>query len=197
MYLDPSGYLSEEAVKNITIAVFVIISITALVVCTGGLAAAALGASSATIAAMTTAATVGGLTAGGVNLAIQSAKSGGEDLDINSIAFSSLIGSFSGLLSGAFGTLTSGSGGVTRLLIQKGMQAATNTIISVGMYVWSSNLKQEAVTTEGLFISAGGGFISGALFNLPAGQGLMISLGLETASYYYDIYNIIMGNHDY
>jgi len=96
MYIDAYGYISEEAVKNITLAVFVIIAVTALVVCTGGLAAAALGTTSTTIAAMTAASTVGGLVAGGVNLAIQTAKTRGEELDIDSIAFNSLVGSFSG-----------------------------------------------------------------------------------------------------
>ncbi|MFA7725583.1 MAG: RHS repeat-associated core domain-containing protein, partial [Candidatus Izemoplasmatales bacterium] len=173
MYTDPSGLLSQEAWQNIGVAVFVIVLVTALVVCTGGLAAAALGASTATVAAMTTAGTIGGLVAGFANLAVQTMKTGGEELDIDSIALSSLSGSIAGLIAGAFGTLTSGTGGVTRLLIQKGMQAATNTIISVGIYFGSSFVSGEPITSEGLLISASGGFISGAFFNLPAAQGIM------------------------
>jgi len=195
MYLDPSGFASEEAIKNITIAVFAIIAITAIVVCTGGLAAVALGATSSTVAAITTAGTVGGLVAGGVNLAVQTSINGAENLDIGSIAMSTFSGSLAGMLSGAFSTLTSGTGSLTSILIQRSMQAATNSLISIGIYTGGTILSGGTVTIEGLMISSLGGFISGAFFNLPAGQGLAISLGLEGASYYTDIYSIIVGNN--
>ncbi len=194
MYSDISGFAKEEAVKNIITAVLVIIAITALVVCTGGLAAAALGATASTVAAITTAGTIGGLVAGGVNLAIQTSLYGAENLDINSIAMSTFSGTIAGMLSGTFGTLTSGTGSITGLLVQRGMQAATNLIISVGVYSASTVLNGGTITTEGLMISSFSGFVSGAFFNLPAGQGLVMALGLEGASYYIDIYNIIFGN---
>jgi len=194
MYSDISGFAKEEAVKNIITAVLVIIAITALVVCTGGLAAAALGATASTVAAITTAGTIGGLVAGGVNLAIQTSLYGAENLDINSIAMSTFSGTIAGMLSGTFGTLTSRTGSITGLLVQRGMQAATNLIISVGVYSASTVLNGGTITTEGLMISSFSGFVSGAFFNLPAGQGLVMALGLEGASYYIDIYNIIFGN---
>jgi RHS repeat-associated protein len=194
MYLDPSGFASEETVKNIIAAVLVIVGITALVVCAGGIAAAALGATASTVAAITTAGTIGGLVAGGVNLASQTLLYGAENLDINSIAMSTFSGTIAGMLSGAFGTLTSGTGSITSLLVQRGMQAATNLTISVSVYSASTVLSGGTITIEGLMISSFSGFVSGAFFNLPAGQGLVISLGLEGASYYIDIYNAIIGN---
>lgn len=78
-YLDPSGFVTQEAWQNMGLAGFEIVLVTALGVYTGGLAAAALGASTTTVAAMSTAGTIGRLVACFTNLAIQTAKTDGED----------------------------------------------------------------------------------------------------------------------
>lgn len=124
MGIDPEGTWSWKGFWNIVAAVVIVTVATAVVVATAGGAAIALGASAAVTEAVIVGATVGGLTAGAVEIGSQIVNNGAEDINLLSVAWNSFSGAAYGAMSGAMGATTSGG---LRLMMRGGI-VALNTI---------------------------------------------------------------------
>ncbi|MDY0209170.1 MAG: hypothetical protein RBR48_03235 [Bacilli bacterium] len=191
MYIDPYGNISWENIGNVALAVGAVVLITAAVVCTAGGAAVILGASSTAISAVMTGAAIGGAVSGSINLGIQLASGNMEDIDYGSLALSTFIGSTAGAMSAGMGTLSSGTGSLLSIAIQKGMQAGANITIGIGLYYTQSIISGDEITMEGLAMASFCGLISGYTFNFDLAPSLAISLGVELAGYASDIYDYL------
>lgn len=167
----------------------VAIAVTAAVVLTAGGAALALGAYAAATTSIMVGTAVGGIIAGGTNLAMQ-AISNADEVDFGSIALSSFIGSVSGAISSGIAGFSSVAVGGHKLA-QIGMQIGANVLISQMGYVLSSVISREEMTPDGFIIATIGGFLSGRAYNSKFLPSLILSLGIEIAGYARDIIQAI------
>ena len=194
MATDPTGTEWWEALGKILIGVGVVFVVTALTVVTAGIAAVAIGASTAVATSVMSGALIGGLVAGGVNLTVQAVTKGVDNIDYGGLAISTFVGAVSGALSGGLGELSAGVSGGIKLLIHQGVQVGFNGIISVTAYIGQSIVTGSDITLLGLFTSVAGGFISGMTFHFGSLSSLFISLGIEFAGYVSDFYDLIKNN---
>src|SRR5690554_759816 len=188
MGYDPMGTWDWKKFWNITAAVGVILLVTAATVATAGGAAVLLGASSAVVSGVVFGGVAGGLVAGGISLANQTLDNGVGNYDLWDLGESTFVGSLAGSISGAFGTLSSGVGSATNILVQKGIQAGFNMLLSQTFYLGHSLITGQDIIGFEFMSATIGGFISGATFNTSTGRGIGISIGLEIAGNAEDYY---------
>ena len=183
MRYDPSGTFDWNIFWNVLIGVGTILVTTALMVATAGIAATLLGASSAMISGAMTGALAGGLISGGINLGKQILDNGGYNLNFKDIVTSTIFGSAMGAFSGGIGVLSSAKAVGTKLLINCGMQAGANAIISFTGYVLQSSINGEEITLKNTAAAIIGGFVSGMFFNNFL-RALLTNVVFETIFYF-------------
>ncbi len=177
---DPSGNWPKWATKLVA-AVAVATIVTAAVVFTAGAAAVALGASSAVVAGVMGGAAVGGAVASTVNISMQASKKGLENINVKDVAKSSAFGSISGAFSGGSAGAAPAAMSATSLVVQKGLQAGANVLISQTSYLLQTSISGDEISLYGFATATVSGFISGAIFNEPIWKSTLISFGLEIA----------------
>lgn len=94
-----------------------------------------------------------------------------------------VTGMVTGGLSAVFSAFSSIVSTDTQLLVHKGVQAAINTLISVGSYMLQSAITGQDISGYGFIASVTSGFISGVFFDIPAYRSIILSIGLQIAGY--------------
>ena len=107
MGYDPSGEVNWSNILKATAVVVAITAIVALSVATAGSAAIALGVSATVVKAATVGAVIGGLVAGSSEIVGQCITEGSDNLDYNSIAIETSMGSLMGAIDGVAATTSS------------------------------------------------------------------------------------------
>ena len=203
-YLDPEtinglnlyAYCGNNPVSNVdpngnawwhwVVGIVLVAATTIAMVTTAGLAATVIGVSSSVATAMMVGAGVATATAGVVNLGIQ-ASQGVEEFNIGSLigdmVFNGTVGIIAGGVGAAIGVYSIGVKTATQLLIHRGMQAGANILISSTAYIVSNAIRGEQISLYGFAASIITGFVSGAFFDLPTIQSMLLAGGLEIISY--------------
>ena len=163
------------------LGIAVVVVVAAVTVATAGVAAYALGASSAVVGGTMTGAAIGAGISGGVNLVMQSVVQG--HIDYGSLAFDTAVGGITGAASGMAGALATPAKSAMRKLVMKGAQAGLNIMISNTSYVMSSAASGEEVTLSGLALSTVNGFTTGFGFKNPKWS-TIASMIYETIMYF-------------
>ena len=178
MYTDPYGTTEWW---EFLLGIAVVVVVAAVTVATAGVAAYALGASSAVVGGTMTGAAIGAGISGGVNLVMQSVVQG--HIDYGSLAFDTAVGGITGAASGMAGALATPAKSAMRKLVMKGAQAGLNIMISNTSYVMSSAASGEEVTLSGLALSTVNGFTTGFWFKNPKWS-TIASMIYETIMYF-------------
>ena len=192
-YSDENGNWPSwvKTVAKVAVAVVAVVAVTAVVAATAGVAAFALGASAAVVTSVVTGAVVGGVVSGAVSIGMQWKTKGARNISAKETAKSTFFGSSSGALSGAASGFAPVCNTATQILVQKGFQIASNTLISNSAYLMQS-VSSGGPTLYGLATSTFSGIVSGATFNIPTGQAAIISFGLEIAGYGEDLIHMFL-----
>jgi RHS repeat-associated protein len=174
MNIDPSGRGFWDGLKKIVAAVIVVVVVTALVVVTAGIAAAAIGASAPVILGVMAGATVGGLVAGGVNIAVQSLTVGTENINLGDVALNTFIGGTVGAIGGGLASLANVVG--VSFIAGSGVNIAFDTIVSVGSYIGKSMIEREQITLGGFTSSVVVGIVTGYTFTSSISTNIIINV---------------------
>ena len=177
MRVDPNG----TAWWHWVIGAVVVVAVAFATAVTAGTVALLLGASSATIGALTSAAALSGILVGGTNLFIQW-TSGAEMPDVKELSINTFLGGVTGALSGGANLLSLG----TNIAVQLGKQVLINVGISLTSYAVQSLINKKSPTMKGILIAIGGGVISGLTFNQPLISSVVTSLAIELGGYIFE-----------
>ena len=163
------------------IGAVVVVAVAFATAVTAGTVALLLGASSAAIGALTSAAALGGILVGGTNLFVQW-TSGAEMPDVKELSINTFLGGVTGALSGGANLLSLG----TNIAVQLGKQVLINVGISLTSYAVQSLINKKSPTMKGILIAIGGGVISGLTFNQPLISSVVTSLAIELGGYIFE-----------
>ncbi|MBO5412034.1 MAG: hypothetical protein J6A38_02990, partial [Clostridia bacterium] len=193
--IDPNGNKWWHWVVGIAL----VVATTVAMVASAGLVATVIGVSSCVANAMMVGAGIATATAGIVNLGMQ-ASQGIEEFNLGSLMvdmiFSGTVGMIAGGVSAAIGGFSAGTKTVTQLLINRGMQAGANILISSTSYIISNVIKGEEINLYGYMASVLTGFVSGVFFNAAGGKAFTLAVGLELTTYGTDFWDIIVASFD-